>query len=110
MLFEIFDDLFADHLALKATQRALDRFVRIYCNKSHFFTHLLSAGICQGKRFSVPGFARKEQTNITHLFGQNRNLACQKHFQIHGIVHFYTIRAVNCRKNARKPYLFSMER
>ena len=36
MLFEIFDDLFADHLALKATQGAFDRFVRIYRNKSHF--------------------------------------------------------------------------
>lgn len=45
MLFEIFDDLFADHLALKAAQGALDRFVRINCNKSHIFTHLLSAGI-----------------------------------------------------------------
>ena len=36
MLFEIFDDLFADHFAFKATQSGLDRFARIYCNKSHF--------------------------------------------------------------------------
>ena len=36
VLFEVLDDLFADHLALKATQCGLDRFVRIHCNKSHF--------------------------------------------------------------------------
>lgn len=43
MLFKIFDDLFADNLALKASKSALYRFIVVYCNISHFLSHLLSA-------------------------------------------------------------------
>ena len=43
MLFQIFDDLFADYFPLKATQCRFDRFVIIYINKCHLFSHLLSA-------------------------------------------------------------------
>ena len=43
MLLEIFDDLFADHFPLKASQCRFDRFVRIYCNICHLSSHPLSA-------------------------------------------------------------------
>ena len=45
MFFKIFNDLFADHFALKTPQSALDRFVRVNINKSHISSHLLSAEI-----------------------------------------------------------------
>ena len=36
VLFEVLDDLLADHFTLKATQCGFDGLVRINTNKSHF--------------------------------------------------------------------------
>jgi len=37
VLFEVLDDLLADHFTLKATQCGLDGLVSVYMNRSHFF-------------------------------------------------------------------------